>query len=81
LIVHEVSVAFGGETTASYQFDYAPVAAGHTATQLVGFSGGFVKDSIILKRVITIEYVPLPKSYQVIKLDCGVLVPGLQKNR
>jgi hypothetical protein len=79
LIVHETSPTFGGDTTASYRFDYAPVAAGRTATQLVGFSGGFVKDSTILKRVVTIDYVPLPESYQVIGLDCGVLAPGLQK--
>lgn len=57
-------------------FRFHPVAKGEVATTLKGFSGAFVKNSVILNRVLTVEYVPLPKEYQVVNLDCGIRLPG-----
>ena len=48
--------------------------------RLVGFSGGYVKNDQLLKKISTVEYIPLPKA-QVIKLDCGVLFPGINKKK
>ncbi len=49
--------------------------------QLVGFSGGYVKNSALLKKVITTEYVPLPMANQIMKMDCDVLLPGIDKKK
>jgi hypothetical protein len=61
------------------RFDYKPVEKDKIVNRLVGFSGGYVKNSFILKKIITTDYVPLPKANQVMKLDCGVLLPGIDK--
>jgi len=45
----------------------------------MGFNGGYVKNSTLLKKILTTEYIPLPKANQVISLDCGVLLPGVDK--
>lgn len=78
LIVRESGADLGGDYVNNLRFDYAPAAAGRTATELLGFSGGFVKNSAVLGKVITINFVPLSSAYQVVGLDCGVLLPGLR---
>lgn len=77
LIVREAGSDLGGDYVNNFRFEYALPATGQPATQLLGFSGGFVKNSAILGKVITIEYVPLPKAIQVLPLDCGALLPGV----
>ena len=77
LVVQETGSDIGGDYVNNLRFDYEPVGKNKVVTRLIGFSGGFVKNSVILKKVLTIDYVPLPKEYQVMKLDCGVLLPGI----
>lgn len=78
LAVRESGADLGGDYVNNFRFEYAPPAAARAATELVGFSGGFVKNSTLLGKVVTIEYVPLSKPFQVVALDCGVLLPGPQ---
>lgn len=77
LIVRESGVDMGGDYVNNFRFEYATPTKGRVATGLLSFSGGFVKNSTILGRVITIEYVPLQNSFQVVGLDCGALLPGV----
>ncbi|MCI0419056.1 MAG: hypothetical protein L0312_07530 [Acidobacteria bacterium] len=75
LIVEETGADIGGSYTNNFRFGYRPDSV--IAHELTSFSGGFVKHSEIAKKVITVEYVPLPKPWQVLKLDCGVGLPGV----
>lgn len=79
LIVRETGSDIGGDYVNNFRFEYEPPPKGRAVSRLVGFSGGFVKSSAILKKVLTIEYVPLGKRNQVVTLDCGVLLPGVDK--
>jgi len=79
LIVKETGSDIGGDYVNNFRFEYEPATKGALATRLIGFSGGFVKDSAILKKVLTVEYVPLPKRNQVVSLDCGALLPGVDR--
>ena len=67
----------GGENVTNYRFEYVTMRKG-IAAELVGFSGGFVKDSTVAGRVITVDYVPLPSNVQIVPLECGVWLPGVQ---
>jgi len=59
-------------------FGYEEVPSGRLATSVRSFSGGFVKDSSILNRVLSVEYVPLMGGFHEIELDCAVLLPGVE---
>jgi hypothetical protein len=79
LVVQETGSDIGGDYVNNFRFQYAaPTGSGITA-RLIGFSGGFVKNSFVLQKVLTIEYVPLPRAHQVVQLDCGVLLPGIDR--
>jgi hypothetical protein len=43
---------------------------------ITSFKGGFTKYSSTLNKIVSVEYVPITEEYTVIKLDCGVLIPG-----
>ena len=79
LVVQETGSDIGGDYVVNLLFDYKPVGKDKIINRLIGFSGGYVKNSILLKKVLTTDYVPLPKANQVMKLDCGVLLPGIDK--
>lgn len=79
LVVQETGSDIGGDYVNNLRFDYEPVGKDKIVNRLIGFSGGFVKNSAILKKALTIEYVPLTKANQVMKLDCDVLLPGIDK--
>lgn len=79
LVVQETGSDIGGEYVNNFRFDYQVVGRGEVVNRLVGFSGGYVKNSMLLKKVIAIEYVPLQKADQIMKLDCDVLLPGIDK--
>lgn len=81
LVVQEVGSDAFGEYVNNFRFDYQAVGKGDVVNRLVGFSGGYIKNSDLLKKVITIEYVPLQKANQVMKLDCDVLLPGVEKQQ
>lgn len=76
LKVEELALDIGGEATSTFLFGYELFSDGSVG-RLTNFSGGFVKHSAILDKVITVEYVPFRRSMQSVKLDCPVLVPGL----
>jgi hypothetical protein len=79
LVVQETSSDIGGDYTSNLRFEYEPPQEGRIASRLVGFSGGFVKNSVLLKETLTVQYVPLPRPSQVVNLACGVLLPGVNK--
>jgi hypothetical protein len=80
LVVQETGSDIGGDYVTNLRFDYKPVGKDKIVNRLIGFSGGYVKNSLILKRILTIDYIPLPKANQVVKMDCGVLLPGIDKD-
>jgi len=45
--------------------------------QVTSFSGGYIKDSIVLKKVIHVEYIPLRGDFSYVDLDCAVMLPGV----
>ena len=79
LIVKETGSDIGGDYVVNLRFDYEPAGKDKIVNRLIGFSGGYVKNSILLKKVLTTDYVPLRKANQVVKFDCGVLLPGIDK--
>ncbi len=79
LVVQETGTDIGGDYVVNLRFDYKATGKDKIVNHLIGFSGGYVKNSILLKKVLTTDYVPLPKVSQVMKLDCGVLLPGIDK--
>jgi len=64
-------------TTLNFGYEKSPYGNMFPATRVTSFSGGFVKDSTILKRVITVEYVPLVGEFHYIDLDCAALLSGV----
>lgn len=78
-VVQETGSDVGGDYVNNFRFTYKPVTDSGIASRLIGFSGGFVKNSVALQKVLTIEYVPLPQTNQVRQLDCGVLLPGIDR--
>ena len=79
LVVQEVGSDAFGEYVNTLRFEYEPVGRDKVVTRMVGFSGGYVKNSVLLKKILTTEYVPLPQSSQVMKLDCDAYLPGLDR--
>lgn len=79
LVVQETGSDIVGDYTNNMRFDYEPTGKDKIVTRLTGFSGGYVKNSIIFKKVYTAEYVPLPKANQIVKLGCDPLLPGIDK--
>jgi len=79
LVVQETGSDMFGDYVNNLRFDYEMAGKDEIANRLVGFSGGYVKNSALLRKVLTTEYVPLPKANQVMKLDCDVLLPGVDK--
>lgn len=81
LQVQQVNVDIGGESTTTLRFGYALSSSSTLANRLLAFSGGFVKSSEILKRVITVELVPLIGAFHEVPLDCAVLLPGVDARK
>jgi hypothetical protein len=79
LRVEESGADIGGRYVNYFRFQYKPPKQGEIISTLTGFSGGFVKDSVILRKTFTVDFVPLVGVSQVRKLDCGVLLPGVRK--
>lgn len=79
LVVQETGSDVFGDYTNNLRFDYETPGKGEIVNRFTGFSGGYVKNSALLKKILTAEYVPLPETNQVMKLDCDVLLPGVDK--
>ena len=71
----------GGESTTVLRFTYGVSGSPAMANRVIGFSGGYIKDSTILKRVTTVEYVPLIGAFSEVVLDCAALLPGVDIER
>jgi hypothetical protein len=78
-VLQETGSDIAGDYVVNLRFDYKPAGKDKIVNRLIGFSGRYVKNSDLLKKVLTRDYVPLPKANQVMKLDCGVLLPGIDK--
>ena len=81
LVVQETGFDTFGDYVATLRFDYEPAGKDKIVIRLIGFSGGYVKNSTLLEKVLSTEYVPLPEAHQVMKLDCDVLLPGVDKKK
>lgn len=80
LDVLETADDLGGESTIRLRIGYAHAGNNNVATKVTSFTGGFVKNSIILKKVLTVEYVPLPREWQDVIMDCPASLPGVSRN-
>lgn len=72
LEVEEARSSSTGEGFARYRFQFEP--NGTPITKLVSFSGGYVKSSSVASKIVTSEYVALPQSLNLVKLDCSLAV-------
>lgn len=75
LVVEERASDLGGASTSTFRFGY-----GQNPSRVTSVSGGFVKNSDIVGKIITVEYVPLIGAYSERKLDCVVRLPGVNRN-
>ena len=69
------------ETTTTLVFGYEKNVRAHLSTKVTSFSGGYVKNSSILEKVLTVDYIPLEGAFSEVRLDCAVLLPGVQKGK
>ncbi len=74
LVAQETGSDIGGDYVTTLRF---AVKKSGQDYRLVGFSGGTVKNSRILQKVLTLEFIPLKGAYSDITLDCPVRLPGL----
>jgi hypothetical protein len=80
IVVQETGSDMIGNYVTDLRFDYEPLPdSDKPVTRLTGFSGGYVKNAPGLKMVFKLDYVPLPKASQFMKLDCDAIVPGINK--
>lgn len=73
LVVEERGSDIGGSYVNTYRFGYK-----RNPDRLVSFSGGLVKNSTLLNRVISVEYVPLVGAYSERTLACPIRLPGVE---
>ena len=79
LITEERGADVGGTYVTTLRFGYEKPAPGGIASRVLSFSGGFVKNSIVADRVLTVEFIPLVGWYHELTLDCPVRLPGVDK--
>ncbi len=70
-----------GEGSITLRFGYSTASSSIKAKDLTSFSGGYVKNSTNLQRVITAEYVPFQGTYSQVEVDCPLQVPGVKENK
>jgi hypothetical protein len=79
IVIQETGGDMFGKSVTDMRFDYEPARDGKIIARLTGFSGSYVKNSPAVNKVFKFDYVPLLKESQLMKLDCGVLLPGIYK--
>ncbi len=78
LVAVETSSDIGGNYVSTHRFTYEKTREDRMAMKLIGYSGGYVKNSDIVQRVVIVEFVPLKGVYKEIqKLDCPLGLPGV----
>lgn len=82
LVVQETGSDVGGDYVTTHRIGFEPPQADAIfATRVTSYSGGYVKDSQILKQVITVNFVALRSRFQEEALDCAVLLPGVDSDK
>jgi hypothetical protein len=81
LVVQEIGSDTFGDYVNNLRFDFEAPGKGEIVNRLIGFSGGYVKSSALLKKVLATEFVPILEANQIMKLDCDVLLPGVDKKQ
>ena len=77
LVMRETGFDIGGDFVTTLRIGFHMPSLGEPATKVISFSGGFVKNSSVLEKVLNVEYIPLQGAYQAVRLDCAVLLPGV----
>jgi hypothetical protein len=80
LVVVEAGVDIGGDSNITQRFTYEKPRDGGIIKRVTQYTGGFVKNSVLAKRVITVDYVPLasPSGFKEVIFNCPVGVPAVQ---
>lgn len=83
LVVQETGSDIGGDYVKTHRIGFEPARgdAIFATARVASYTGGFVKDSQILKKVITVNYVALKNRSQEVTLDCAALLPGVDSGR
>lgn len=73
------SFDFGGKSLSTYRFVLSTNREGSPSIldEVLDFSGGYMKDSDIVKRLIKVEFIPLRGKYVKIDLACPIEFPGI----
>jgi len=77
LVVRETGFDIGGDYVTTLRIGFERPSSREPASKVTSFTGGFVKNSSLLEKVLNVEYVPLQGGNQAVQLDCAVLLPGL----
>lgn len=77
LVVIENGSDLGGRYVTTQRFTYQRPPAGEMVRKLIGYSGGFVKNSALAQQVLTVEFVPFRGAYKETRLDCPLGLPGV----
>lgn len=75
LVVEKRSSDIGGTSVTTLRFGYR-----QNPDRLTRFTGAYVKNSAVLGKIVTVEYVPLMVAYSERTLDCAVRLPGVDEN-
>jgi hypothetical protein len=81
LEVQQTQTDIGGKSITTLRLGYEKDTQNTMSTKVTSFSGGFVKNSLIAERVLTVEYVPLMGAFQEVQLDCAVALPGVDSSK
>lgn len=63
-----------GKSLSTYHF---VLSQSSNRAKVLKFSGGFVKDSNVTKKLMKIEFIPLREEYKKVQLACPIELPGL----
>jgi hypothetical protein len=74
LMIEQTMWGLGGEAKMKFRLEYHK---GSGLPYVKSFSGAMIKDSSVLKKVITIEFVPLTGRLVPKVMDCPTLLPGV----
>ncbi len=75
LVVVETGSDQGGRYVTTQRFTYE--RRGKIAGKLIGYGGGFVKNSALAQTVLTVEFVAFRGAYKEVSLDCPLGLPGV----
>jgi hypothetical protein len=77
LVAVETGSDIGGRYVTTQRFRYENPRDGAIVRKLVGYSGGFVKNSVIAQQVVAVQFVPFQGAFKEVRLDCPLGLPGV----